>query len=110
LKKKVENRFAVGIFMRGEIAWDDDPLVNDNVVICSFLPQSSATIATLRPCTTGYRLHCSNNLFQLYNKHQGDTFVFVNRPSVGAEVSISIALQKISRTVQRVSQSCGLSS
>ena len=27
--------------MRGEIAWDDDPLVNDNVVICSFLPQPS---------------------------------------------------------------------
>lgn len=93
--------------MRGEIAWDDDPLVNDNVVICSFLPQSSATIATLRPCTTGYRLHCSNTLFQLYNKHRGDTFVFVNRPSVGAEISISIALQKISQTVQRVSR-CSL--
>ncbi|KAF5351219.1 hypothetical protein D9756_008167 [Leucocoprinus leucothites] len=98
---QVENRFAIGIFIRGEIAWDDDPLVNENVVICSFLPQSSATIATLRPCTAGYCLHCSNNLFQLYNKQRGDTFVFVNRPSVGAEISISVALQKISQTVQR---------
>lgn len=89
--------------MRGEIAWDDDPQVNENVVICSFLPQSSATVATLRPCTPGYRLHCNDNLFQLYNKHRGDTFVFVNRPSVGGEVSISIAVQKISRTVQLVS-------
>lgn len=89
--------------MRGEIPWDEDPEVNENVVICSFLPDSSATVATLRPCTAGYRLHCSDYMLQLYNKHRRDTFIFVNRPSVGAEVSISVALQKISSTVQRVS-------
>ncbi|EEB88670.1 hypothetical protein MPER_13363 [Moniliophthora perniciosa FA553] len=29
---KTDDRFAVGIFMRGEIPWDEDPIVKDNVV------------------------------------------------------------------------------
>lgn len=86
------------------IPWEEDPEVNDNVVVCSFLPQTAATMATLRPCTTGYRLHCSDYRLQLYNKQISDTFIFVNRsPStLSSEVTTSIALQKISGTVQQV--------
>ncbi|KXN84461.1 putative RNA-dependent RNA polymerase 1 [Leucoagaricus sp. SymC.cos] len=59
---QVENRFAIGIFIRGDIPWDDDPLVNENVVICSFLPQSSATIATLliQQTSRGYIRLCQS--------------------------------------------------
>ncbi|KAF8970321.1 RNA dependent RNA polymerase-domain-containing protein [Flammula alnicola] len=99
---QTDKRFAVGIFMRGQIPWDEDPEVNENVVVCSFMPNTASTPATLRPCTTGYRLHCSDYRLQLYNKQIADTFIFVNRASsaLGTEVSTSIALQKISRTVQ----------
>lgn len=90
--------------MRGQIAWDEDPEVNENVVVCSFMPQTASTVPTLCPCTPGYRLHCSDYRFQLYKKHTGDTFVFINRPAavLGKDVSISIALQKISTTVMKV--------
>lgn len=102
---KTEDRFAVGIFMKGEIPWDvdPDPEVDKNVVVCSFMPHTSSTLSGLRPCTPGYRLHCSDTNFQLYNKHIGDTFVFINRPprQSTSEVTTSIALQKISTTVQR---------
>lgn len=68
------------------------------------MPHTSSTLAGLRPCTPGYRLHCSDTNFQLYNKHVRDTFVFINRPprQSTSEIATSIALQKISTTVQRV--------
>jgi hypothetical protein len=86
--------------MRGDIPWEEDPEVNQNVVVVSFLPESKSTIATHRPCKPGYRLHCSDVRFQLYNKNVSDTFIFINR---AFEPQISIALGKISSTVQRVS-------
>jgi hypothetical protein len=91
--------------MKGVIPWDEDPIVNDNVVLCSFLPQTSATFSTYFPCTTGYRLHCSDVNLQLYDKHRGNTFVFITTPpkASGAEVVASIALQKFSARVQKVS-------
>ncbi|THU86805.1 RdRP-domain-containing protein, partial [Dendrothele bispora CBS 962.96] len=100
---KTDDRFSLGIFMRGDIPWDEDPIVNDNVVLCSFLPQTSATFSTYFPCTTGYRLHCSDVNLQLYDKHRGNTFVFITTPpkASGAEVVASIALQKFSARVQR---------
>lgn len=84
--------------------WNEDPDVNDNVVVCSFMPHTASTLSGYRPCTTGYRLHMGDANFQLYNKHIGDTFIFINRPprALGSEVAASIALQKISTTVQRV--------
>lgn len=107
--------------MRGEVPWDEDPALKDpskdrdiktsnkdgdamEVVVCSFMPVSGSTVATLRPCPEGYRLHCSDNRFQLYDRHIGNTFVYVNRPPAehSADVATSIALQKISRTVQTV--------
>ncbi|TFK70694.1 RNA-directed RNA polymerase [Pluteus cervinus] len=129
---QTDNRFAIGVFMRGDIPWDEDPEVNENVVVCSFLPQSSSTVATLRPCTAGYKMHCGDANLQLYNKQIADTFIFLTRgakkpePTKGirgtsgprnvmakananggnllvqeTEMVISIALQKISQTVQR---------
>ena len=94
----------MGIFVRGDVPWDADPEVNDNVVVCSFMPQASSMMSTYRPCTKGYRLHCSDGKLELYNKQRGDTFIYINRPvaTSGAEVSTSIALQKISSRVQKV--------
>jgi hypothetical protein len=61
-------------------------------------------MSTYRPCTTGYRLHCSDGKLELYNKNRSDTFVYISRPvaTSGAEVSASIALQKISPRIQKV--------
>ena len=96
--------------MRGDFPWDEDPEVNENVVVCSFMPNTSSS-ATLRPCRAGYRLHCGDTRFQLYDKGIGNTFVFIQRaPSMsGFELMTSIALQKITATVQRVTMSFMLS-
>ncbi|KIJ58833.1 hypothetical protein HYDPIDRAFT_101927 [Hydnomerulius pinastri MD-312] len=100
---KTDDRFAVGIFIRGLIPWDEDPEVEDNVVVCSFMPQASESMSVYRPCTKGYRLHCSDGNLQLYNKNKGDTFVFISRPPRASEQDVvtSIALQKISPRVQQ---------
>ncbi|KAF8056611.1 RNA-directed RNA polymerase [Lyophyllum atratum] len=78
---KTEERFAIGIFMRGEIPWDEDPDVNENVVVCSFMPNTASTLSG----------------------HIGDTFIFLNRAprASDSEIAASIALGKISATVQR---------
>lgn len=100
---KTDDRFAVGVFIRGDVPWDADPEVDDNVVVCSFMPQTSSVMSTYRQCTKGYRLHCSDGKLELYNKQRGDTFIYMNRPiaTSGADVSVSIALQKISSRVQK---------
>uniref|UniRef100_A0A0W0GCD2 Putative RNA-directed RNA polymerase n=1 Tax=Moniliophthora roreri TaxID=221103 RepID=A0A0W0GCD2_MONRR len=100
---KTDDRLAVGIFIRGEIPWDEDPIVKDNVVVCSFLPQTTSTLSTYRPCTADYRLHCSDVNLQLYDKLRLNTFIFLTIPprASGAEVIASIALQKFSTRVQQ---------
>ncbi|KAJ7689926.1 RNA dependent RNA polymerase-domain-containing protein [Mycena rosella] len=100
---KTDDRFSVGIFMRGDLPWDEDPEVNENVVVCSFMDKTSADLSSYRPCTSGYRLHCSDTNFQLYDKNRANTFIFMTRPPVasGAELAVSIAVQKISARVQR---------
>ncbi|KAH7881903.1 RNA-directed RNA polymerase [Phlebopus sp. FC_14] len=100
---KTDDRFAVGIFIKGNIPWDEEPEVDDNVVVCSFMPQASDSMSVYRPCTVGYRLHCDDGNLQLYNKNRADTFVFISRPprESGQEVVTSIALQKISGRVQK---------
>ncbi|KAJ7639973.1 RNA dependent RNA polymerase-domain-containing protein [Mycena polygramma] len=100
---KTDDRFAVGIFMRGELPWDEDPEVNENVVVASFMDRTSSNFSSYCQCTSGYRLHCSDTNFQLYDKHRGNTFIFMTRPPAasGAELAVSIAVQKISARVQR---------
>ena len=102
---QTEDRFSIGIFMRGDMPWEEDAEVDQNVVVCSFMPRTGSALAGYRPCTVGYRLHLSDVNFQLYDRQIGNTFIFINRPPRGsdAEVQASIALQKISATVQRVS-------
>ena len=102
---QTDDRFAVGIFIRGKVPWDEeDPEMNNNVVVCSFMPRASAPMSTYRLCANGHKLHCSDGRFQLYNKHLADSFVYITRPPAAsdAEIVISVALQKISANVQRV--------
>ncbi|OBZ65910.1 ATP-dependent helicase upf1 [Grifola frondosa] len=101
-----DDRFSVGVFLRGEIAWDDDPEVDNNVVVCSFMPRSSGMMSTYWQGTKGYKLHCGENVMQLFNKQRGDSFIFVTRPPAksGIDIVTSIALNKISGRVQ---QQCG---
>lgn len=103
---QTDKRFAVGIFIRGQIPWDEDPVVGANAVVCSlnFLAPDSSDYRY--PSTTyDFRLHCSSFRLQLYSKQMADTFTFVNQPmtAMGTEMSASVSLQKISNTVQRVS-------
>ncbi|KAI0915379.1 hypothetical protein AcV5_003869 [Taiwanofungus camphoratus] len=100
---KTDDRFSVGIFLRGTIPWDDEPELNDNVVVCPFMPRASSEASTYWRGTKGYKLHCSENVMQLYNQKRGDTFIFVQRPpeKSGSDVVTSIALQKISTRVQK---------
>ncbi|KAK0452148.1 AAA domain-containing protein [Desarmillaria tabescens] len=100
---KTDDRFVLAVFIRGMFPWDEDPEVNENVVVCSFLPHTSGNFSSYRPCTSGYRLYCSSTNLQLYNKHRADSFVFLTRPpkASGAEVAMSVALQKISNKVRQ---------
>jgi hypothetical protein len=90
--------------MKGAIPWDEDPEVDDNVAVCSFLPQSTSNFSTYSRCSRGYRLNCSETTLQLYNRHKADSFIFLTRlqEKGGAELGVSIALQKISAGVQKV--------
>ncbi|TFK19298.1 RNA-directed RNA polymerase [Coprinopsis marcescibilis] len=100
---RTDDRFAIGIFMRGQIAWDEltDSEVDENVVVVSFMARSSSTPPTRKPCDRGYRLHCSYGRFQLYDRNIGNTFVFIGKAPSGheSEVITSIALQKLSKTL-----------
>jgi regulator of nonsense transcripts 1 len=68
------------------------------------MDKTSSNFSSYRPCTSGYRLHCSDTNFQLYDKDRANTFIFMTRPPAasGAELAVSIAVQKISARVQRV--------
>ncbi|KAJ7598370.1 RNA-directed RNA polymerase [Mycena floridula] len=101
---KIDDRFTVGVFIRGTIPWDEDSEVNDNVVVCSFLPQSSSNFSTFRPCVLGYKLHCDDTIFQLYDRNLGNSFVYLQRRQLHGEetgVAASIALQKLSARVSK---------
>ncbi|KAH8825228.1 RNA-directed RNA polymerase [Flagelloscypha sp. PMI_526] len=95
---KTDERFVLAVFIRDDIPWNEEPEVADNVVVYSFLPETSDTFSTLRTMTKGYRLHCSFGIFELYNKIRRDTFIFISKPARGSpdEIIASVALQKIS--------------
>lgn len=88
--------------------WDEDPEVDQNVVVCSFMPKASEAMSVYRPCSIGYRLHCSDGNLQLYDKQLANTFIFIARSrETGRDVIASIALQKISKRVGQVSEGLG---
>ncbi|OCH91052.1 RdRP-domain-containing protein [Obba rivulosa] len=65
--------------------------------------KASGLMSTYWRGTKGYRLHCSDNVMQLYDQKRANTFIFVTRPpeKSGADIVTSIALQKISARVQK---------
>lgn len=68
------------------------------------MPVTSELSSTYWRGTKGYRLHCSENVLQLYDQHRGNTFIFLTRPpeKSGSDIVASVALQKISGRVQKV--------
>ncbi|KAI0712794.1 RNA dependent RNA polymerase-domain-containing protein [Cerioporus squamosus] len=103
---KTDDRFSVGVFLRGPVAWDSDAEVDQNVVVCSFMPKASSLMSTYWQGTRGYRLYCGDNVLQLFDKQRANSFIFMTRPPAasGADLVTSIALNKIS---QRVQKQCG---
>jgi len=101
---KTDDRFSMGIFLRGDIPWDEEPEINDNVLVCPFMPVTSESTSTYWRGTKGYKLHCSENMFQLYDQNRANTFIFVTRPpeKSGSDIVTSVALQKISGRIQKV--------
>jgi hypothetical protein len=101
---QTDERFSVGIFIRGDVPWEEDPEVNEDVAVCSFLKHADGPLSTFKQCPRGYRLHCSDGRLQLYDRNIANTFIFLTRPAKlsGSFVTASIALQKISSSVQRV--------
>lgn len=35
---KTDDRFSAGIFIRGKVAWDDEAVINENIVVFSLTP------------------------------------------------------------------------
>ena len=104
VESQIDNRFTVAIFIRGDISWDEDSIANDNVVVCSFETNATALQSHYTPCRKGYRLHCGDNVVQLYDTSRANTFIFINgqpRKS-SSDINVSIALQKISNRVRQV--------
>ena len=65
-------------------------------------------MSVYRPCTAGYRLHCSDGNLQLYDKQTANTFVFISRSrETNQDVIASIALQKISKRIGQVCNAVG---
>ncbi|KAI0343647.1 RdRP-domain-containing protein [Trametopsis cervina] len=100
---KADDRFSTGIFIRGEVKWNDDYDIDDNILVCSFMPQTTATLCTYKRGVSGWRLFCNDSIFQLFNRHRADSFIFVTRAAekAGTDIINSIALQKLSSYVQR---------
>ncbi|KAI0684613.1 RNA dependent RNA polymerase-domain-containing protein [Cytidiella melzeri] len=100
---KAEDRFSTGIFIRGEVKWNDDHCIDDNVLVCSFMPQTTATLCTYKRGVLGWKLYCNDSIMQLFNRHRVDSFIFVSRAAEksGTDIINSIALQKLSSYVQR---------
>ena len=110
------------MFLKGPIPWDSDVSavlilcftisvhtlpkaeVDQNVVVCSFMPKASGLMSAYWQGTRGYRLYCGENVLQLFDKQRGNSFIFITRPppASGVDIVTSIALNKISQRVQQV--------
>ena len=82
--------------------------VDQNVVVCSFMPKASGLMSTYWQGTGGYRLYCGENVLQLFDKQRANSFIFMTRPPAasGVDIVTSIALNKISQRVQQVRLHC----
>ncbi|QRV99155.1 RNA-dependent RNA polymerase [Ceratobasidium sp. AG-Ba] len=100
---KTDDRFGVGIFVRGKHTWDEDAKVNRDVLVHAFQPSVATGGQLARPTKTGYILHASDGVFQLFERHRENTFIFLNFATAFSrnDVNASIALAKISDNVKR---------
>ncbi|KEP53488.1 RNA-dependent RNA polymerase [Rhizoctonia solani 123E] len=100
---KTDERFGVGIFIRGRHAWDEDSDVNRDVLVHAFQPSVATGGQLAKPTKNGYMIYASDGVFQLYERHRANTFIFLQFATEHSEkdVNASIALQKISDRVSR---------
>ncbi|KAG8739309.1 hypothetical protein FRC10_005793 [Ceratobasidium sp. 414] len=100
---KTDERFGVGIFIRGRHAWDEDANVNQNVLVHAFQPSIATGGRLAKPTKNGYMLHASDGVFQLFERHRANTFIFLNFATEysNRDINASIALAKISDDVRR---------
>ncbi|KAG8715390.1 hypothetical protein FRC08_010636 [Ceratobasidium sp. 394] len=100
---KTDERFGVGIFIRGRYAWDEDANVNQNVLVHAFQPSVASGGRLAKPTKNGYILHASDGVFQLFERQRANTFIFLNFATEYSrrDVNASIALAKISDDVRR---------
>ncbi|KAI0685002.1 P-loop containing nucleoside triphosphate hydrolase protein [Cerioporus squamosus] len=103
---KTDDRFSVGVFLRGPVAWDSDAEVDQNGVVCSFMRRRPASCQHTGKGREDIVSICGDNVLQLFDKQRANSFIFMTRPPAasGADLVTSIALNKIS---QRVQKQCG---
>ncbi|CCO32890.1 RNA-dependent RNA polymerase 2 Short=AtRDRP2 [Rhizoctonia solani AG-1 IB] len=100
---KTDDRFGVGIFIRGRHAWDEDCNVNQDVLVHSFQPSVATGGQLAKPTKNGYMIYASDGIFQLFERHRANTFIFLKFATEYSrkDVNASIALQKISEHVRQ---------
>ncbi|CAE6538465.1 unnamed protein product [Rhizoctonia solani] len=100
---KTDDRFGVGIFIRGRHAWDEDANVNQDVLVHAFQPSVATGGQLAKPTKNGYMIYASDGIFQLYERHRGNTFIFLQFATEYSrkDINASIALQKISDRVSK---------
>ncbi|CAE7099567.1 unnamed protein product [Rhizoctonia solani] len=98
-----DERFGVGVFIRGRHAWDEDANVNRDVLVHAFQPSVATGGQLAKPTKNGYMIYASDGVFQLYERHRANTFIFLQFATEYSrkDVNASIALQKISDRVSR---------
>jgi hypothetical protein len=99
---QTDARFGVGIFIRGRHTWDEDVNVNQDVLVHAFQPSVATGGQLAKPTKTGYMLYTSDGVFQLFERHRANTFIFLNFATEfsGKDINVSIALAKISDNVR----------
>ncbi|KAJ1308794.1 hypothetical protein OPQ81_004484 [Rhizoctonia solani] len=100
---KTDDRFGVGIFIRGRHVWDEDCNVNRDILIHAFQPSVATGGQLAKPTKNGYMLYASDGIFQIFERHRANTFIFLNFATEYSrkDVNASIALGKISESVRR---------
>ncbi|CAE6466866.1 unnamed protein product [Rhizoctonia solani] len=100
---KTDDRFGVGIFVRGRHAWDEECNVNQDVLVHAFQPSVATGGQLAKPTKNGYMIYASDGIFQLFERHRANTFIFLKFATEYSrkDVNASIALQNISENVRR---------
>ncbi|KAF8709476.1 AAA domain, partial [Rhizoctonia solani] len=97
-----DDRFGVGVFIRGRHSWDEDCKVNQDVLVHAFQPSVATGGQLAKPTKNGYMIYATDGIFQLFERHRANTFIFLKFATEYSrkDVNASIALQKISENVR----------